>query len=370
MLGRRRRNTVSLTVAVLALGGLFESTRQGTTAHAVRTPACYGERDRLWTTDTTRDWVSFSDQLSVVRVLSERALNPSENPTSGYIGRQVTLGVERTYWRRDGAPTAPAEFVMNDWGWCQTPQGRVPMLLPRVTRLRVGRTYLAPITRYRDAWSALDDGRLRLRGTRVAGGVDYGRPTFAHQTLLGLRVGTAAAVVRRTRPYRAAVRLRSRNPTRRWNAVDRDGYRVAGRGTAGAVTVAMGRTPSSRWTLYARHSLSRRVCVGIRARPHRRLRPAIRREACFPRPTATQISGNFFTSGRGRFAYGTAGDSVAAIDIGFGAGTRDPAPTYPSQAGLPGRDRFWVVPVGGHRRPTTIRALDRAGHVLDEGSID
>ena len=315
-----------------------------------------------------RDWTSFSDQLSVIRVVSE-ATSPGESERAAYIGRTVEIRVERTFWRRRGAPRAPKLFRQADWGWCRTSEGRVPFLLDAVTRLRPGRRYLAPLTRYR-GWGALSDARLRLRGGRVIGGVDYGEPTFGHQELLGLALPAAVSLVRRATPYRAAIRLADKNPVQRWNAVDSDAYRVGNRGVRPRVTVATGVTATARWRLYAQHVERERICVGIFARPLHRLASASRRETCGPAPArGRMVPGRFVVTPHGGFAYGAAWDSVTEVEVRLASGASVRSATNTSQHGLPGRNRFWVVMLPTASRPLTVEGLDRAGQSLGRAEI-
>src|SRR5829696_998440 len=142
-------------------------------APAVAQDGCT-EGERSWTMDTLRDWVSFSEQLSVIRVVDE------------------------------SAPPAPERFRFSDWGWSGDVDHKVPIRVCGGARLEVGRRYLAPIASYRGAWFPTDDARLRLLGDLVVGGVDGGEQTFAHQELAGRRVAQAARLVARTVPYRTA----------------------------------------------------------------------------------------------------------------------------------------------------------------------
>lgn len=358
-------------LAAMAALGLLSSLAQGGAGRGIHeaSAACYGERDRAWTTDMLRDWTSFSDQLSIIRVTSDAAVPVDRGPTSGYIGRTVEIRVERTMWRRRGAPSAPKRFRQADWGWCQTPEGRLPFLVDTVTRLRPGRRYLAPLTRYR-GWGALSDARLRLRGGRVMGGVDSGDPTFAHQDLLGLTLPAAVSLVRRATPYRAAIRLAHENPVRRWNAADSDAYRVGSRGLAPRVTVAMGVTRASRWRLYAWRVGSARICMGLYARPLDRLAAASRRESCGGAPARGRVvPGRYVVTPRGAFAYGAAWDTAVEVEVGFMSGASVRSATYTSQHGLPGRNRFWILPLDGSSRPLSVRALDRGGQSLGAAEI-
>jgi hypothetical protein len=181
--------------------------------------------DYAFPQETLRDWVSYFEQLSVVRAVGERRAG-SLHDSSGVVGRYVSVEVERTPWRRPGGNRAPDRFETNDWGWGREDDGSLRPLTPcGETRMVVGRRYLAIVGRYRGEWFPATTGRLRLDGSRAVGGVDGGRPSEAHEALAGMTVPQAARRVAGTRAYRAAVERADRAPVARWRAVHRDGYR-------------------------------------------------------------------------------------------------------------------------------------------------
>jgi hypothetical protein len=186
---------------------------------------CGPRGDYAFPQETLRDWVSFFDQLSVVRAVDERRAGPLRDPDgAGYVGRHVTVRVERTLWRRAGAERAPRRFELVDFGWWQERDGSLrPVAACGETRLAVGRRYLAIVGRHRTRWFPATTGRLRLRGSLVAGGVDEGRPSEAHDALTGMRVRAAAAIVSVAQPYRAAAAHPDWGPVARFRAAARDG---------------------------------------------------------------------------------------------------------------------------------------------------
>jgi hypothetical protein len=188
--------------------------------------SCGPSGDYAYPQETLRDWVSFFDQLSVVRAVDERRAGPLKDPDgAGYVGRHVTVEVERTLWRRDGAAQAPRRFEFVDIGWWQERDGSLRVSKPcGETRMAVGRRYLAIVGRHRGRWFPGLTGRLRLRGPRVVGGVDEGHPAEAHAALTGMRVRAAADLVAAAQPYRAAVAHADWGPVARFRAAARDGY--------------------------------------------------------------------------------------------------------------------------------------------------
>ncbi len=326
------------------------------------TNACYGEAEPAWPTNVLRDWTSFSDQVSVVRVLSERE-DGDPPPAGEYLSRRVDVRVQRPVWRRPGAPRAPARLSVTDWGWCQTDAGRVPMLVEGATRLQPGQRYLAPLAESRGVWTTFDDGRMRLEEKRIVGGVDFGEPTIAHRELLGLSVRHAARVLRRTLPYRGAVRAAREGPVSRWNATYRDRYRVWKRPKA-AYIVAVGATSRSRWGLHARQGEAGRICLELHARPRGALHPAVRLANCGRhRPSSNSITAYVRRTCRGQFAYGKGGGRVASVELELADGRSVGAALHPIPLTV-GRGFTWIAPLGVRQAVESVRAVDRAGGLL------
>ena len=329
------------------------------------------EGERSWTMDTLRDWVSFSEQLSVIRVVGESIPPAPEGPEgwAGLIGRRVTVKVERTFWRRPGAPRAPERFRLSDWGWSGDLDHKVPIRVCGGARLEVGRRYLAPIASYHGAWFPTDDARLRLRRDLVVGGVDGGEPTFAHQELAGRRVGQAARLVARTVPYRAALEHPKLNPVRRWNAADEDRYRVAGGRRFEPITVAAGVTAKTRWTLYTRRGRRGGWCLGLAMRP---LWPgpgsSPSGEGCGGRFSARHelTLGLTAARGRGAFVYGHAWRTVARVEVDSGGGPPVQVPTAPSPKEIGGYNRYWVTPIADEYAGAIVRGFDVQGNLLEQ----
>ena len=328
--GMARSNLLRRLVGLAVAGCLAGTFGGGAGAAAGKEDLfCPAVRDQLWTTGTLHDWVSFSDQLSVVKVVSERALD--DRGGLGYVGRGVRIRVERTFWRRPGAARARRALARSTG---------VGARQPRSVSARTSDSHTAANrASLPDSAHALPRrleltrcGRLLVRRRRLIGGVPLGEPTFAHQMLAGLPVADAAGLVRRARPYRAAVRLTARNPVRRWNATDRDHYRLQGQRRPRPVIVAIGSLPNTRWRLDARQRTPRELCLGLHARPLRRLGPAVRREACRPAPTTSRpITATRSVTRRGTFIYGSAAEQAAQVEVAFQTEQPVRTPTRPAK---------------------------------------
>jgi hypothetical protein len=184
--------------------------------------------DYAFSQETLRDWVSYFDQLSVVRAVSERTAGRLDD-SSGVVGRRVAVVVERTLWRRPHAPRAPRRFSFTDFPWSRDDEegSLEPTVFCGETRMEVGSRYLAIVGHWRGEWFPAGTGRLVLEGERAVGGVDDGEPSRAHSALMGMTIAAAAEKVAATEPYRAAVANARLGPVARERAVIDDGHRVS-----------------------------------------------------------------------------------------------------------------------------------------------
>jgi hypothetical protein len=362
--------------ALLAVIGALSAALATRGGGATDPEACSPVGESSWTMDTLRDWVSFSDQLSVIRVVHEAIPPTPTGPEgwAGFIGRTVTVEVERTLWRRPGAPRAPARVRFGDWGWWGEPGHKRPTRVCGVTRLEVGRTYLAPLARIRGrVWVPSDDSRLRLRGDLVVGGVDGGEPSFAHRELAGRRLARAAALVEGTSPYPAAARRPHLDPARRWNEVDSDRYRPGRRARYEPITVAAGVTARSRWVEYARRGRRGGWCVGLATRPlWPGGGPSPSGEGCGGGLSARHplTLGIFAAAKRGSFAYGRAWKTVAEVEMAVGSQPPVTLPTRPSPKEIGGDERWWAVPLSGSPcEGITVRGRDLHGDLLGSEAV-
>jgi hypothetical protein len=321
------------------------------------------EADRAWTTDTLRDLVSFSDQLSIVRGVGESIPPEPDGPEgwAGFITRRVEVEVGRTFWRRPGAPRAPRSFRFIDWGWWGDLDDKRPARVCGGTRLEVGRRYLAPLVRWHGDWFPADTARLLLFDDLVVGGVDDGEPSFAHQELAGRTIRQAVRLVKRTIPYHAAVRHPKLNPPRRWSAVDRDGYRPARKRRGEGVTVAAGVTSTTRWTLHTRPGCRDGWWIGLATRPlwpGRGSSPS--GEGCSgPFSARAKLTfGSTGGAGHPTFAYGRAWRTVAYVDVASAGALPVRVSTVPSPKEIGGQDRYWVTPIAELCAGLTVRGYD------------
>lgn len=109
-------------------------------------------------TETVRDWVTYGDQLAVIKIQSERErLFQHDNPDEGMIGRAVTVEVEKTLWSREGAPPAPkSSFEIGVPGWTLHDGKRTEFAIKGSPRVEVGSTYVAVLVRLAsDQWVPL-----------------------------------------------------------------------------------------------------------------------------------------------------------------------------------------------------------------------
>lgn len=176
-----------------------------------------------WSSDTLRDWVSYADQLSVISVTAERELPPPEVGTSGgYTGRETTISIERTLWRRPQAPRAAGSVVVTDFGWLETEGVRREATIEGGVRLDVGQRYLAPLVLTDEGEWAMFSPRavLPLQQERTTSRVDAGTPSPAVRGLASKSAEQAGQTLRDTEPFAAAVANGRLGPQARWQAAE------------------------------------------------------------------------------------------------------------------------------------------------------
>jgi hypothetical protein len=159
--------------------------------------------------DDTRDWVSYGDQLSVVRVLDETPprLPPDWKNSGGLIGRTITVRIERTLWHRPNAPSTGGELRMRELGWMmendqEADSPKHPLAAYNAPRFEVGERYLVVLVRLRGTWTQLtDEAVMTLDGDTVTSEVVDGTPSKPAAALKGRTVTEAGTIVAATKPY-------------------------------------------------------------------------------------------------------------------------------------------------------------------------
>ena len=185
-----------------------------------------GEGSDRFLDETFSDWVSFADQLSIVSVVAEEEEPPPAEVLAlgeGYISRTVTLQVEKTLWRRGGAPSAPAGIRVITDGWVLERGERHPFAIWGGPRLEVGGRYLAPLVRApRDGaeWTPLSAAStLPLDGDTITTSAIVGPPSAIAHAMRGKAADKLAEALARTPPRPVAAKHFGLDPDARVQAV-------------------------------------------------------------------------------------------------------------------------------------------------------
>lgn len=196
----------------------------------------WGSADYAIPTWSFRDWVSYADQVSVVTVVAERQLplGPEEVAhQEGLVGRTVTLEIERTIWRRPGAPRAMDRITVDTWGWTLH-EGRLNPMRLGGARLEVDHRYVLPLVLFASegskSWTGFadGDGNFPLDGSVIVDGQigRVGDPNSndypGTEILTGVTVDELAARLGRAEPDPLAVKHADLDAVARWNAVARE----------------------------------------------------------------------------------------------------------------------------------------------------
>jgi hypothetical protein len=193
-----------------------------TTGSAEALPPC-GEPsasfDPAWPQNTLTDWVSYSDQLSIVTVTSEEALGEPTELNGGFVGRNVVLQIERTLWRRDGAPSVDGTLTILTAGWIKNR----PISLSGGTRLELGGRYVLPLTRTGGEWTGNAGGlaAFPLDGATIVCGTVHPQE-LVDEDIAGMSVDDLAALYAATPPDPLAAKHARLGPQARWMAVSRE----------------------------------------------------------------------------------------------------------------------------------------------------
>jgi hypothetical protein len=210
---------VACVVLLTAVTGcvLNESLGAAEALEPCREPAA--NFDPAWPQDTLTDWVSYSDQLSIVTVTSEAALGEPTEMNGGFVGRNVVLDIERTLWRRDGAPSVDGTLTILTSGWIKDR----PISLSGGTRLEVGGRYILPLTRAGGEWTVNTVGlaAFPLDGTTIVCGTVH-PSEMVDEDIAGMSVDELAALYAATPADPLAVKHARLGPQARWMAVSRE----------------------------------------------------------------------------------------------------------------------------------------------------
>jgi hypothetical protein len=118
--------------------------------HSTTGPRTIQQADalELFPSRSLADVVSFADHAVVVTVTGERKLplTPDEATRGeGYEGREVTLTVERSVWRRPGGPRLPSTLTFAGWGWFVHDNRETRASSGTGPRLEIGERFLMPV---------------------------------------------------------------------------------------------------------------------------------------------------------------------------------------------------------------------------------
>ncbi|WP_455360716.1 hypothetical protein [Streptomyces sp. SYSU K21746] len=155
-----------------------------------RGPVAVPEADDVLPSVTGTDWVTYADQVVVVRPVAEKEIPPSADEREageGYIGRSATLEVDRVLWSRGGAPTAPASVTLDVAGWTFQGDQRREFAVHDSPRLEKGHTYIVALARLQDGtWSALGSSAVLPYDNETIGkgeseGTNHPTPPGGHE---------------------------------------------------------------------------------------------------------------------------------------------------------------------------------------------
>jgi hypothetical protein len=228
-LSNHPRLWIAATCLLAAAGALALTWRSNSTAPttpaSTAAPTVYGQAQSRFP-DDLKGWATFGDQLSIVLVSSERALTASaeeEKVGEGYVPRAVTVKVERTVWRRDGAAAeAPAEITYLSPGWVLHDHARYPFAFLGGARPETGGRYLVVLTNSKDVgWTPMAvNATMPIDDAgRVADTSESRSQDDPAEAMVGRTPEQVAAILADTKPSDAISGLESTSPEQRLDAV-------------------------------------------------------------------------------------------------------------------------------------------------------
>ncbi|MFF2735579.1 hypothetical protein ACFVTQ_13665, partial [Streptomyces cyaneofuscatus] len=145
----RRTALITAAVAAVTAGSLagvwigIDGARPSATAGSAAKGTVVAESDDVLPSVTGTDWVTYADQVVVVRPTAEREIPASEEETEageGYVGRAATLTVDQVLWSRTAAPAAPDTVDVDVAGWVFKDGERREFAIHDSPRLEKGHT--------------------------------------------------------------------------------------------------------------------------------------------------------------------------------------------------------------------------------------
>ncbi|MFJ3445120.1 hypothetical protein ACIPM2_28525 [Streptomyces sp. NPDC086081] len=149
-----------------------------------RTDVILGSSKDAIPSGTATDWVSYGDQVAVIRVAAEHPIAADSEETTageGYLSRTVDLQVKERVWSRSGAPALPDQLSVIADGWSFDGDSKIRVGSHEASRLEVGHDYVVALARYSDGeWSPLGTGGiLPYDDSQVGQGEFQGRTVTA-----------------------------------------------------------------------------------------------------------------------------------------------------------------------------------------------
>jgi len=188
------------------------------------------DRPRLMTSqayyvwgDTSRDWVSWADEIAVVEVVGEEQL-PHEWDAhvsrEGFVGRRIQATIHKKIWTVPGAEPAPESVTLKTTdGWFYDHGELIPLKDLGAHRVEVGDRLLVAMT-YSETWGwTLMSGGVPVDATaRVQADADQ---TDIGEQLDGQTLPHLVQTFRSAQPFADVVRFRHLDIEKRMIAVDK-----------------------------------------------------------------------------------------------------------------------------------------------------
>jgi hypothetical protein len=168
--------------------------------------------EQAFPAETLSDWVSYAEQVSIVRITADRPIAPPTNleSTGGYRGREADFVVEQTLWTAPEITTPLTSFAMNVAGWFKDHEA----CIEGSPRVEVGDRYVIPIAHDDDGSVTTLSSSAFVALNQVRGLVGkYTDP--AHDALRGTTVEQMTARLRAARMNPIAARYRNLSPRQR-----------------------------------------------------------------------------------------------------------------------------------------------------------